>query len=147
MPSLITRCALALPLLLAAPASAALAFEGLGDLPGGAFDSQANAVSDDGTTVVGRGKDALGCTAYRWTRAGGMQPIPPPGEPVQSDATDVSADGSVIAAHAIGGCPENQYDSWWSTAGRAYRWRAADGAALLPTFSYYDESDEWTVSA
>lgn len=44
---------------------------GLGDLPGGIFDSKATGVSADGSVVVGNGTGFYG-TAFRWTQATGM---------------------------------------------------------------------------
>ena len=44
----------------------------LGDLPGGVFNSGANAVSGDGSVVVGTGSSASGSQAFRWTAGGGM---------------------------------------------------------------------------
>jgi probable HAF family extracellular repeat protein len=55
-------------------ARAAPSFQGLGDLPGGTFQSAAPAVSDDGTVVVGEGRSALGREAYRW-QGGVMTPL------------------------------------------------------------------------
>ena len=46
---------------------------GLGDLPGGGFQSVANDVSADGTVVVGSGSAASRTEAVRWTSNGGMQ--------------------------------------------------------------------------
>ena len=44
----------------------------LGDLPGGAFHSEATRVSADGSTVVGWSMTDLGREAFRWTRDEGM---------------------------------------------------------------------------
>ena len=51
-------------------ASAVPMFQGLGDLPGGLFNSQAYDVSADGSVVVGQGNSASGGEAFRWTSAG-----------------------------------------------------------------------------
>ena len=40
---------------------------GLGDLPRGPFNSEANGVSADGSVVVGWGTSASGETAFRWS--------------------------------------------------------------------------------
>src|SRR5207237_10190591 len=49
---------------------------GLGDLPGGAFNSQAYHVSSDGKVIVGYSSDALNREqAFRWTQAGGLVPL------------------------------------------------------------------------
>ncbi len=49
---------------------------GLGDLPGGTFASEANALHDDGASpwIVGWGTSANGTEAFLWTQADGMQP-------------------------------------------------------------------------
>jgi probable HAF family extracellular repeat protein len=49
--------------------------EGLGDLPGGDFYSEAYAVNADGSVVVGTSDSASGTEAFRWTEAGGMQSL------------------------------------------------------------------------
>ena len=54
---------------------AAAAWSGLGDLSGGDFESSADAVSADGSVVVGygtRGTSASSREAFRWTSDGGM---------------------------------------------------------------------------
>jgi len=43
---------------------------GLGDLPGGGFESRANGVSPDGSVVVGFSVSANGGEAFRWTDLG-----------------------------------------------------------------------------
>ena len=48
-------------------ATALPSFQGLGELPGGAFFSFANAVSGDGTVVVGHSGSIAGTEAFRWT--------------------------------------------------------------------------------
>ncbi|RIL05909.1 MAG: hypothetical protein DCC71_08510 [Proteobacteria bacterium] len=82
--------------------SAQATFTGLGDLPGGAFQSQAEAVSDDGVAVVGIGTAATGPQAFRWQAVGGMVGLGGlPGGPVFSFAFGVSGDGSVVVGNAI----------------------------------------------
>jgi hypothetical protein len=58
----------AMTLLVAANGLAGMSLTGLGDLPGGSFDSKACAVSGDGSTVVGTGHPANGTEAFRWTQ-------------------------------------------------------------------------------
>ncbi|MFQ5502461.1 MAG: hypothetical protein ACE5EQ_09205, partial [Phycisphaerae bacterium] len=41
-------------------------FQGLGDLPGGFFDSQAIAISGNGQAVVGVSNSTSGNQAFRW---------------------------------------------------------------------------------
>jgi probable HAF family extracellular repeat protein len=72
-------------------------------LANGAVSSRANAVSADGSVVVGEFALANGLTqAYRWTRTGGVVFLAGlPGAPIDDVADGVSADGTVIA----GGSP------------------------------------------
>jgi probable HAF family extracellular repeat protein len=66
---------------------------GLGDLPGGVFESTATAVSADGSVIVGTGASASGNQAFRWTGGGGMQGLGAlPGGVFLSGAYGVSAD-------------------------------------------------------
>jgi probable HAF family extracellular repeat protein len=70
---------------------------GLGDLPGGTFQSAANGVSADGNVVVGEGRSASGPEAFRWTSASGMTGLGDlPGGFFNSLAMGISADGKVI---------------------------------------------------
>jgi probable HAF family extracellular repeat protein len=70
---------------------------GLGDLPGGTFDSQARGVSANGSVVVGQSNSASGREAFRWTSAGGMVGLGDlPGGSFFGRANGVSADGSVV---------------------------------------------------
>jgi probable HAF family extracellular repeat protein len=72
-------------------------FMGLGDLPGGQSSSFAEAVSADGSAVVGYSYSALGQEAFRWTASEGMVGLGDvPGGPFASWAQGVSADGSVV---------------------------------------------------
>ncbi|HMQ14706.1 MAG TPA: hypothetical protein PKC49_01915 [Phycisphaerae bacterium] len=73
---------------------------GLGDLPGGGFNSAALAVSADGLTIVGYGTTATGMAAMRWRAETGMVELPGlSGGTLGSCALDVSADGSVIVGY------------------------------------------------
>jgi len=100
-------------------------FQGLGDLPGGAFDSLARAISGDGAVVVGHGATADGYEAFRWTQGEGMVPmgnLPDADPDLLSSALAASADGSVIVG--VG--------KWWpSWEGEAFRWTAAEGMVGL----------------
>jgi probable HAF family extracellular repeat protein len=93
-------------------------FEGLGDLPGGAFRSDAFGVSGDGSVVVGMSESAPLPAAFRWTAGGGMLSLG--GD--ERSARDVSADGSVVVG------------SLWmgDVLGPAYRWTAQTGSIELP---------------
>ncbi len=72
---------------------------GIGDLSGGTFSSTANAVSGDGTVIVGASSSEFGVLneAYRWTQEGGMVGLGDlPGGDIFSMAWGVSDDGKVI---------------------------------------------------
>ena len=50
-------------------------FQGLGDLPGGGFNSEAYAIAADGSAVVGQSKGDFPLSeweAFRWTSDAGM---------------------------------------------------------------------------
>jgi len=73
----------------------------LGDFAGGNFESEAHAISSDGTTVVGYGTVASGATsaqhAFRWTAAGGMQDLGDlPSGSDYSEAFGVNRDGTIV---------------------------------------------------
>jgi uncharacterized membrane protein len=113
----------------AAPVSAAL-FTGLGDLPGGDFDSYPNAVSDDGLVVVGSGRSAAGYEGFVWTPAAGMRSVGDlPGGEHYSGAANVSPDGSVVVGMSSGTLANQD----WYRDYSAYRWTAPTGMTkLLP---------------
>jgi probable HAF family extracellular repeat protein len=75
--------------------------EGLGDLPGGRFNSFATAVSSDGAVVVGASESAEGGStrteAFRWTETGGMQGLGLlVSGPSATTAQGVSTDGNRV---------------------------------------------------
>lgn len=101
-------------------AHAQSSFLGLGDLPGGAYESAATAVARDGKAVVGTATTAAGATLFRWTEMDGMVPLGTllNGHPFQT--AGVSANGRFV----VGGVQ--------SAGGvEAFRWTAAGGASLL----------------
>lgn len=111
MKSLLTLTLLAL----VAPAGAA-EFVPLGDLPGGAFLSRANAVSADGGVVVGYSETDLGRAAFRWSREDGLQGLGElPTGTATSEALGVSADGRVIVGVSSG--PAGKEAFRWTIAG------------------------------
>jgi uncharacterized membrane protein len=104
--------------------SAAASFQALGDLPGGMFNSEAWAVSDDGTVVVGSSVSALGSEAFRWTSAGGMQRL---GDgQVHSYGYDISGDGEVVVG--VGHVPDG-------SLGGGFRWTNSGGMQWLDNFN------------
>ncbi len=117
---------------------AALAdFQGLGDIPGGPYDSAANAVSADGLVVVGRGDDGDGNKAFRWTATG----IESLGISGSNEATGVSGDGSVIVGSFSTGNNHREAFRWTTsgyiglgTAGYTYSYAqdvSADGSTIV----------------
>ena len=104
----------------AAPATGGT-FQGLGDLPGGVFFSEAAGVSADGVTVVGFGNSSLGLGAFRWTPSEGMVGLGDlPGGSYASRAFAVSADGSTIVGRGVS-----------ASGPEAFRWTGAAGMAGL----------------
>lgn len=104
----------------------------LGDLPGGAFDSHANAVSSDGRVVVGHGTTAAGQRAMVWTSANGMFDL----RDFLSargatgitgwtlvDATGVSGDGLTIVGNGID--PTGHAQAWMATIPEPSTWAMA----------------------
>lgn len=76
--------------------------QGLGDLPGGAFESRAEAITPDGEVIVGSGTSVIGCESFIWTEAAGMVglgaiPAGLPGAGSGWEALDVTDDGAVLA--------------------------------------------------
>ncbi len=122
--------------------SAQPSFQGLGDLPGGYFFSRAEAISGDGSVVVGYSVGASGHEeAFRWTPADGMQALGDlPGGAVRSAALGVSRDGTVIVGKSDSGT--------YPTEG--FRWTAESGIVGLPREvfpeSYYCGSAAVAVS-
>ncbi len=109
-------------------------FQGLGFLPGGT-SSQANAVSADGSVVVGQGNFAgvnNEVEAFRWTQSGGMVGLG------VGAANGVSADGSVVVGQ--GGSASIPF-------GEAFRWTQSGGMVGLGTLPGGNFSDATAVSA
>ncbi len=94
---------------------------GLGDLPGGALNSQAHAVSPDGSVVVGYSSSASGTEAFRWTQDDGMVGLGDlAGGVFYSAANAVSDDGLVVVG-----------TSHSNTGGyEAFRWTVIGGSML-----------------
>ena len=100
-----------------------------GELPGGDFFSQANGISADGSTVVGRSESdtALNLEAFRWTEASGMiglGKLSLPGDRLSSRASATSSNGSVV----VGG-------SATTMVGEAFLWTQATGLVALGDLS------------
>jgi probable HAF family extracellular repeat protein len=122
---------------------------GLGDMPGGVYDSRANDVSADGSVVVGRSMISYldprrgkppGSEALRWTQAGGMVGLGDlPGGLFYSDALDISADGSVVVGQGSS-TPGYLYNE-------AFRWTQVGGIVGLGYLPGGSASRAFAVSA
>jgi probable HAF family extracellular repeat protein len=108
-------------------------FIGLGDLPGGQFNSVAVSVSADGHVVVGQSSSTSGFEAFRWTELDGMLSLGVGGFPNATAATAASADGAVI----VGVLPNRH----------AFRWTQATGPVDLGSLPGGSESEALGVSA
>ena len=95
--------------------------EGLGDLSGGAFSSNALGISNDGSVVVGFGTTTNPSEAFRWTDSGGMVSLGDiSGGAFGSGSYASNSDGSVIVGFG------------YSASGReAFRWTQAGGMVGL----------------
>jgi probable HAF family extracellular repeat protein len=93
----------------------------LGVLPGGAAPARSLAVSADGLAVAGAMTTPGGVEAFRWTAAGGMQPLGDlAGGAVEGIANGIAAGGeSVVGGSESGAGPE------------AFRWTAGGGTVGL----------------
>lgn len=101
-------------------------FIALGDLPGGNFNSTADAVSADGSTVVGSSSSRYTLEAFRWTARTGIVGLDSLGAPYgHSRAFGVSGDGAVIVGDTKWPAPDV---SW---ASQAFRWTAETGMVGL----------------
>jgi probable HAF family extracellular repeat protein len=91
--------------------------------------TQINAISADGSTVVGSTASTLGTEAFRWTPGGGMVGLGDlAGGDFRSLAFDVSADGSAIVGRGKAASLDSQ-----SGVDRAFRWTEAAGMQQFTT--------------
>ena len=136
-------------ILVAALTASAASFQGLSDLPGGAFSSRANSVSADGTTVVGAGnvdvtKSYSNGEAFRWTSSTGMvglgdfpdSNLNPNGR--GSYALGVSGDGSIVVGS--GSSPD-------AIPVQAFRWTDSTGIAGIGYLTAEPYSEAAAISA
>lgn len=100
-------------------AESALIFIPLGDLPGGATQSSAHAISADGSTVVGSGSSGLGFEAFIWTKESGMTGLGYLTGGTSSNASGVSGNGTFIAgsSRTSASPSENTATRWESSGG------------------------------
>jgi probable HAF family extracellular repeat protein len=114
--------------------SAEPGFQGLGDLPGGIFQSMAFGVSADGSTAVGWSRTNANPhgEAFRWNAQDGIQSLGfLPGRDYISMASDVSADGSCITGFS--GSTLNDLEPFiWTTSGGLQSLGFVTGATSCP---------------
>jgi uncharacterized membrane protein len=95
---------------------------GLGDLPGGEFNSGASAVSADGSVVVGAGRVGEGLAsarAYRWNQATGMVALDVMPGAQTTSALDVSGDGTIVVGwYWPTGFPSSPVAAIWTRDGK-----------------------------
>jgi len=118
-------------------ALADVGFVGLGDLPGGGFFSAANAISPDGSVVVGQSMSGAGYEAFVWTSSTGMLGLGDfPGGPFNSEAMGVSAFGNAVVGAGFA-----------STGPMAFRWTSAGGMVALGTLPGGSSSVAYAIAA
>lgn len=96
----------------------AVFLQGLGDLPGGTFQSFASEATPDGSVVVGYSSSSNGYEAFRWTAAGGMVGLGSlGGSPFSSYGNGISADGSIIVGYSRSSSAIDEPFRWTSGTG------------------------------
>src|SRR5258705_2862322 len=94
---------------------------GLGDLPGGAVNSEGCVINlNDGTVVVGPGAAATGQMAYSWTSAGGFVAL--------GDLAGGTTSSRAYAADATGAAIVGRSNS--TNGVEAFRWSGGTMVAL-----------------
>jgi len=108
-------------------------FQGLGDLPGGIFESNAFGVSSDGSVIVGYGTTNNGKQAFRWTQATGMVSLGnlPDNYFHISSAGYVSADGSTVFGSGDTTSPNFSF----TESQKGFRWTSDTG--MIPVIGLY----------
>jgi probable HAF family extracellular repeat protein len=120
--------------------TASSGFDFIGDLPGGADESWAHAVSSNGAVVVGSSDSASGIQAFRWTAEGMVGLGDLDGGSFSSTAYGVSGNGSVVVGRGTS-----------ADGTEAFRWTSAGmvrmGDLALGGFSStaYDASYDGSV--
>ena len=116
-------------------------FQGLGDFPGGSFESSAVKVSADGLVVVGYGTTVSGQQVFRWTQGTGMVSLGnlPDSSLKNSLAKNISADGTVIVGSGDPGSGWNSY--------RGFRWTQDSGMVNIGSLNGSTRYEAFGVSA
>jgi probable HAF family extracellular repeat protein len=115
-------------------------FQGLGDFPGGNFESLASAVSADGSIVVGYGTTASGKQAFRWMESSGMVSL---GNLADSSfkynwANRISADGNIIVGSGDPGSGWNSY--------KGFQWTKENGMVTIGGLDSSARYEDWAAS-
>jgi probable HAF family extracellular repeat protein len=127
---------------------------GLGDLLGGSFLSNAEAVSADGSIVVGWATSTNGQEAFRWTLSGGMVGLGDlTGSNFYSVGQGVSATGDIVVGYSNTDHTTNYMSAYRWTAGTGMqgivrgdaRGISADGTTIVgSSFAGGDQAFRWT---
>lgn len=130
----------------------------LGYLPGGTY-SWGEAVSADGSVIVGYGDDADSVRAFRWTSGTGLQFLDGQEQGVYSSAYGVSPDGSIVVGGY--GFPDESAFRWTQAgqfeilgkldgARKAYALDLSADGSVVVGYSWFDPEDEafiWTQAS
>ncbi|MBL8962991.1 MAG: hypothetical protein KF787_06005 [Phycisphaeraceae bacterium] len=107
-------------------------------LPPGCLFANANAMSADGSTIVGTGiYSPLTDRAIRWTQQAGIVTLPLIQGWTMSRALDVSADGKVVVGEVVRDRSGNP--------GQAFYWSEATGIVYLRALLYPSVPDDWVL--
>jgi len=141
--------------------------QGLGDLPGGDFNSRAIGISNDGASVVGQATSEIGQQAFYWTATTGIVGMGDlEGGEFYGYATDISNNGDVIVGsssstqsgtrlEAFRWTEQNSFESLGSLVGNSFYSYAeaisGDGTVVVgtsvgPADTAYDCAFVWDTS-
>jgi hypothetical protein len=128
--------------------TSAASFQGLGDLPGGTFESRLDMVSGNGAVVVGQSVSTNGFEPYRWTPAGGAGSytlkvlVTDTGTPALfgEQTVTVTVSGGMEVLSSVTGLPLGEVRALSfdgsvlvgkSAEGTAFRWSQIDGFKII----------------
>jgi uncharacterized protein (TIGR02145 family) len=116
-------------------------FQGLGDLPGGVFESSAQSVNADGSVVVGYSMSDSSAQAFIWTESSGMVSLGnlPDSSFKQSWANNISANGKVIVGYG------DPVGSGWDTY-KGFIWTVESGMREMGSLNNSARSMAFNVS-
>ena len=128
--------------------TSAASFQGLGDLPGGTYESRLDVVSGNGAVVVGQSVSTNGSESYRWTPAGGAGSytlkvlVTDTGTPalIGEQTVTVTVSGGMEVLSSVTGLPLGEVRALSfdgsvlvgkSAEGTAFRWSQIDGFQII----------------